>query len=427
MTAITHAAVLSDPSLADTIGELRDLARNPRLARRRDQLTQLADDLDTGTDLRRWAGVGLFSAFLRDDTVTPAPRSTAGAVFDLLPGVLIFFPIGITWWGLKDATAAYRESRGDVSLAGKSFLEQWQTGFNGRLSATWHFDRIALYTLIALGVLLTISVVQALFRWRRDRKAAVEQSELLSRLAAALTTVELRLADYRVTDQSRLATGVEGLIEASKDVQATVDAVRVMQIEAHETLLAARRSIETLREGTVRVEEAARQVGVGADDLAAAADVVAASSSELARSVSAGERALTTSVGGSLDRAGEAISTALTEWRTEGALYSHHNERSSDQLGIVAAVLQSLQSSLDRIPDSVHRLDGQSAATAHRLEQVVAEAVGALRAEIARNAAGQPGLDVRVATMVAELTALRASVDVLASRLDRRWPWQRRP
>ncbi|OLT30874.1 hypothetical protein BJF79_37965 [Actinomadura sp. CNU-125] len=197
---------------ADAARRLAALAAEPRMSPRAGQLGRLAADLDGETDLERWAAIDLYAAFLRDDTVAEPDepgraRGAAGAVRDLAPSVLIFMPIMLTWLGLFKATSAYRHSRGDADLAGMSFLEQWQTGFDGRLGGLFYFDRIALGTLLLICLLITVTVAETATRRRSERAAERERARLTRELAAALTAADFHLGRFRLDDASRRRGG----------------------------------------------------------------------------------------------------------------------------------------------------------------------------------------------------------------------------
>lgn len=426
-TVVSPPVNSSDPWSRDaTVAQLRELAAHERLRHRAAQLRRLADDLEAEHDLPRWAEVGLYDAFLRDDTVAPPRKSALRAFFDLMPGILIFLPIGITWFGLAVSTQAYRESRGDAALAGKSFLEQWQTGFNGRLAEGLYFDQIALWTLFAIGLLLTVSLAQAMVRWRTDRAAEQERVLLLGRLATALTAVDFRLSEFRMNDAAHLRLGAQELSQAAEQIREAADLARVSQAKANEGLEKVREGLDRLREvidearqdGTLmqdavqRVGDVVADIGGELRGVTTAVGTVTTAAQELTRSATASGDQLRDAVqrfftdatarlqdsvvksreelSADIGRTGDAIREALDAWRMNGAIYTHRNEVAADQLGIIVSSLEELLRAVERLPESVDRMNRQSTVTAQRLEQIVTEAVERLRRELDRFMAGLP-------------------------------------
>ncbi|MFI0371268.1 hypothetical protein ACH35V_25675 [Actinomadura sp. 1N219] len=452
MTATTGRAA-GPPDLFerdDTVERLRALAAEERLDARSPQLTRLADDLEAETDLGRWAAVNLYAAFLRDDTIGDRPQSGTrrwtAAVLDLLPAVLIFLPIMLTWIGLYKATSAYRSSRGDSALAGKSFLEQWQTGFNGRLGEGFYFDRIALWTLFAIVFLIFVSVCQALIRRNSDRADAQERARLTRDLAGALTAADFHLGLFRMDDASRVdhaaqrletaadAAGKAGAVanDLQRQAQQALEQARTGMERVEELAGALLKSDDAMRATAGRVEDAIDGVGRRLTEVASAATSVADAAAGLSRSSTADSERLRKAVaeaatelrsaadadrdrlgdriGTALDASGTAIRTALDEWRTEGAMYSHRHEAAADHLGLIVGeierLLTSTRSAFDELPAAVRELeDGMTAA------------IATMEAEMDRLLTGLPLADDRTRAVTAEFAELRRSVDHLRDQL----------
>ncbi|MEU0521669.1 hypothetical protein [Streptosporangium sp. NPDC006007] len=457
------------------VDNLRSLAQEDRLRCRAAQLAKLANDLEARNNLERWAEVDVYAAFIRDDTVEPRRRSALGGVLDLAPSVLIFLPIVTTWIGLFAATDAYRRSRGDQALRAMSFLEQWQTGFHGRLDGALYFDRIALWTLLAVGLLVSVSLAQALSRRRTEHADEQERRQLLGKLATALTAADFQLSEFRMNDASRLNTGAEGLLKATVEVQKAGDAAKLTQIEAHEGLKEVRTSLnrvkelaeamlqseDSVRSAAERMGDAATGIGAKLDEISAVTGAVATAAADLSRSTSAdsdklrdsvqqvvadsakeiraavteSRRDLSTSISGALDTTGTGIRRALDDWRTEGAIYSHRHETTADHLGLIMGSIEQLMDrlakSVDWLPTSVERLERNVDGASTRLEQVLTETSERLKRQIDRLLVGLPAADSRTDRVVVELTALRGSIDQLRGQLGslsverptRRWWW----
>ncbi|TYK45965.1 hypothetical protein [Actinomadura decatromicini] len=445
---VTQGRAVGPPDLFDrgeTVALLRALAAEERLGGRSSQLGRLADDLDADRDLERWAAVDLYAAFLREDTVgdraEPAFRRRAGTVLDLLPAVLIFLPIMLTWVGLYKATSAYRKSRGDTALAGKSFLEQWQTGFNGRLGGGFYFDRIALWTLLAIGVLITISLAQALHRRASDRADARERARLGRDLAGALTAADFHLGRFRLDDASRVDHAARRLEDAAEEARKAGTAAGDLQREAQramervETLAAALlKSDDAVRAAAERIGDATEGVGRRLTEVSAASASVADAAAELGRSATADSERLREGVAAAaaelrtaadadrerlgdriaaaLDSGGTALRAALDDWRTEGALYSHRHETTAEHLGLIVGRVEELM-------DRTSRALGGMEPALQDFEDGVSAAVSAMRMELDRLLDGMPLADKRADAVIAEFAELRRSMDDLCDRLGR--------
>ncbi|WP_396026605.1 hypothetical protein [Actinomadura sp. 9N215] len=443
----------------ETVERLKALAAEERLEARSAQLGRLADDLAAETDLGRWAAVDLYAAFLRDDTVGDRPenatRRWTAAVLDLLPAVLIFVPIMLTWIGLYKATSAYRSSRGDPTLTGKSFLEQWQTGFNGRLGGGFYFDRIALWTLLAIVILIFVSVCQTLVRRSSDRADAQERTRLTRELAGALTAADFHLSLFRMDDASRADHAAQRLMDAADEAGKAGAAAGDLQRAAHDAVEQTRAGMErveqlaeallksddAMRAAAGRVEKAIEGVGRSLAEVSSAATSVADAAAGLTRSSTADSERLRKAIAeaatelrsaadadrdrlgdritAALDTSGAAIRTALDEWRTEGAMYSHRHEAAADHLGLIVGSIEQLitatKAAFDDLP-----------ATARDLEQGMGTAITAMKAEMDRLLTGLPLADERTRAVTDEFAELRNSVDLLRDQLARSGGLRRR-
>ncbi|WP_346043833.1 hypothetical protein [Actinomadura chokoriensis] len=447
----------------DAVERLRLLAAEERLRGRSSQLLRLADDLEAETDLDRWAAIDLYAAFLREDTVEERRQATTrrwgGSVLDLLPAVLIFVPITLTWFGLYKATSAYRHSRGDKALAGKSFLEQWQSGFDGRLSGAFYFDRIAQWTLLAICVLIAVSLAQALIRRRSDRADALERARLNRDLAGALTAADFHLSRFRTDDASRVDHAAQRLEDAATEARMAGAVANDLQRAAQDVMRQTRdgmQRVEQLAETLLKADDAMRaaaeRVGKATDDVGrrltelssattsvadAAADLtrsstadaeqlrkaVAQAATELRSAADADRDRLGDRISTALDASGAAIRAALDDWRTEGAMYSHRHETTADHLGLIIDSFQKLMEETDKalreLPSVVTQFEGHSQRSVQQLERGMTTAITSMRAELDRLLAGLPLADDRTREVTTEFARLRQAVDGLRDQLAR--------
>ena len=202
--------------------ELTDLLdKHPdRLAARRPELRTLANDLSQGNRLQTWAELDLVEAFVRPESLTtPQSGSPSGTpwwrraprdgVLEAVLGVLVFVPLLVTWFGLREAVRAYGElSREDPEQATRPFLQLWQTGFAGHLSAVGRFENVALMAVVLITLLVLLSVWHAHARTRAEREEENRHSgdeRLLGSLASLLSRVQLCLAPHRAASPDQFS------------------------------------------------------------------------------------------------------------------------------------------------------------------------------------------------------------------------------
>ncbi|MFF4252499.1 hypothetical protein ACFY1L_14950 [Streptomyces sp. NPDC001663] len=202
--------------------ELTDLLdKHPdRLAARRPELKTLADDLNQGNRLQTWAEIDLMEAFVRPESLTAPPagpppgtpwwrRAPRDGVLEAVLGVLVFIPLLVTWFGLREAVRAYGElSREHPKQATRPFLQLWQTGFGGHLAEVGRFENVALMAVVLITLLVLLSVWHAHTRTRAEREEENRQAgdeRLLGSLASLLSRVQLCLAPHRAASPDQFS------------------------------------------------------------------------------------------------------------------------------------------------------------------------------------------------------------------------------
>ncbi|MET8683041.1 hypothetical protein ABZV77_02410 [Streptomyces sp. NPDC004732] len=195
-------AQLLDKALIDK--ELRRLAALPALAPRSPELTVLHQDLAGSNQLDRWAEIDLVQAYVRPESVRAPANGASGRHDRLLEaalGVLVFIPLLITWFGLREAVRAYGElADEDPEQSTRPFLQLWQSGFGGHLSSFGRFENVALMAVLLIALLVGLSVWHARVRVRTERAEdtqEAEQDRLLAELASVLTRTQMLLASHR--------------------------------------------------------------------------------------------------------------------------------------------------------------------------------------------------------------------------------------
>lgn len=197
----------SSTSPTSTADELRRLADHPLLGHRSDQLRALADDLADVDRLQRWVDVDLFAAFeVSTDDDVPLPDETSRTLrwLEAARGVLIFFPLVVTWAGVASAATGYaRLIDVDPEAASTSFLALWESGFDGHAPLGLTLWRVAILDVMFIVCLIAASLVAGRLRNRRERRLHEEARSLRSELASVLVDVGLRLGEVRLSSPAR--------------------------------------------------------------------------------------------------------------------------------------------------------------------------------------------------------------------------------
>ncbi|MFB8348526.1 hypothetical protein [Streptomyces niveus] len=304
MAQVSPNTAQADPRQKKLAGELRLLAAEPAFELRRAELIDLAHDLEQHTRLDRWADVDLVQAYVRPESLAqppPAPRAPlrsqlrvalaakAGAggllrvvrdemrqrpvregALEASLGVLVFVPLLITWFGLREAVRAYGElSQENPKEATRPFLQLWQSGFGGHLSSSGRFENVALMAVVLISLLVVLSVWHARARSRADRveaKLNAEQEYLLGRLASLLTRIQLALVPHRAASPQQFTAGLSKAATRMESLASRAD-------RSHSSLVS---SAKALEDATTSLENAALALTGELPKLGTAADRIEA-------------------------------------------------------------------------------------------------------------------------------------------------------
>lgn len=421
---------------AATATRLRKMAGWPRLAQVAPELTALADAVDPilKKDVHNWAGVDLFSAFLREGTVGPR-RVWLLRILDIWVQVLFFVPIVVTWLGLYEATTAYRQALKIKAFAGESFLAGWQSGFHGHLSGAFSLDQVAIDVVLVIAVLVVSMIVQSVWHSVVDED---DPAKLYQELGRLLTAAQLALAPVRFSSPAHIA---DELHDASVEFAETATAIREVGEIAKRTQTEAAAGLTTVTGALAEVKNLATTVQASAGNVDKASQAIeqrlagvasttaaitaaetsfvkeigqhstnlSASTNGLADSiknaVSGTQQQMTTAVESSstkiasaLEAGADQIRSALAEISVAGAQYTHQVEQAADILGLA-------DEAVNKLPDSVGVLQQRVAEVGNRIEdlgKVITEAK-----DVMPTVSGMPA-DLRAA--LSELRTAAASL-----------------
>lgn len=333
---MTPAELLDKQKLID---ELQRLAAHPSLAPRSAELTVLAKDLKPAHQLDRWAEVDLVDAYVRPESVLTPPTGQAGrhdGRLEAALGILVFIPLLVTWFGLREAVRAYGElSKVDPKESTRPFLQLWQSGFGGHLSALGRFENVALMAVLLIALLVLLSVWHARVRARTDREETEQRSErerLLAELASVLTRTQMALAPHRsasprqftseltkaATQMRQLASKAEtshkALTGTTTAVSRSIDALKAaadaLTLEVPKLGVAASRIEQTLLDGRNAAAKASAADATAARDIADRVKTAGDTVESSLKSLIAAQQSLVTkseTVAAATDRASQAL------------------------------------------------------------------------------------------------------------------------
>ncbi|MFD3518875.1 hypothetical protein [Streptomyces sp. NPDC058653] len=304
MAQVSPNTARADTEQRKLAAELRTLAAESAFELRSAELNDLADDLEQNNRLDRWADVDLVAAYVRPESLAQRPpavraplhtqlrralaakagakgllrtvrddirqRSVREGSLEAVLGVLVFVPLLITWFGLREAVRAYGElSQENPKEATRPFLQLWQTGFGGHLASSGRFENVALMAVVLISLLVVLSVWHARARSRADRAEAKvngHQEYLLGRLASLLTRVQLALVPHRAASPQQFTAGLSKAATRMESLASRAD-------RSHNSLVT---SAKALEDATTSLENAALALTGELPKLGTAADRIEA-------------------------------------------------------------------------------------------------------------------------------------------------------
>ena len=291
-------------STREAPGKLRSLAADPIYARRRDDLHDLADAVES-QDFRGWDRIDLHESFSPPSTIHIQPARGRETLLGALAGASVFLPIMWTWWSLREATDAFNEMIADGSAEGQSFIQLWVSGFDGNLSALHQLSTVTVISVVLISVAIVLFVAHRILGDRSQHRTDDAYAEAEAELSEVLVLAKRSMAESILAD----GQSFESIIQSSLQELA----------KAHDATSSATEGLsETVaRAQTVLVDSMVRIEGI----TSALADSAAAITSASSAVETAAEET----------RAGTRES--LAGFRDElAAHYAQHRTQSSDEL-----------------------------------------------------------------------------------------------
>ncbi len=355
---------MSDDRAGQTAVSIAALARDKRFAFRAQELEALSADLaDPEGDT--WAGTNLFAAFPPESSIALRHRNVLERVVGVLAAVSVFLPVGWTWSGFHQASAAYEQmilAQGEPE--GRTFLGLWATGFDGRLAPSDQLAPMAGVSIALIVFAIFFIVMHRLVaganvrREERDFQAA--RTELIKNLTAAQLTLNARRADHPLR--------IESIVKSSMDkLRKTQDAARKAVVELSTT---------------------AENVNTGVGDLLATVQGARLETEALLAQAKTTNEALTAAT----IRTEETVSRSISSL---DAVVKHGVERSQSAVtqsvgALELSVKDGIQASRDNVRASGQELSEQLARAMSQFEQSLGDHVSGLTRETLA-AIGQAG------------------------------------
>lgn len=254
---------MTDPNIVPDgvklAARVRMIADEPCLAELHDPLLTLVDSLETGDHLEAWCELDLLHAF--DDVAIDCsiPRAALPgrrtiSVLDTIRLPLIFLPIALTWFAVGRAAAAYGGGR-------QPFIQQWQSGFAGRIRGWERLSSIATIDFLLVLVVLVLTALCVIMRARFEATDQRDEAVHRRELRALLIDISVALSRVSLASPLRFRSELTGVATELREVgAAAVEAAEVANATIGGLSAAADALVEVAREDVAR--EHALQVAV---------------------------------------------------------------------------------------------------------------------------------------------------------------------
>lgn len=209
------------------------------------EVQEFIDDLENARNVSTWAGVNY-------ERVLPmrVPRSRLVTILAIVRNVLVFVPIGLTWYALRDASTKFAVAAADLRAQTKAgqlnFLEFWQSldGLS-RLSSVALIDSLLIAALIVLS--LYIGLAESLSQ--RARRLTEMHNGLM-------VSLEQKLSGYRylsLADMNNLVHGtLQTLATSSRNVEVSAHSLAAAAQSAFSAISGVQQVTSTTFEPLVR-------------------------------------------------------------------------------------------------------------------------------------------------------------------------------
>lgn len=232
----------------------RAIADEPCLAELHDPLITLVESLETGDHLEAWCELDLLHAF--DDVAIDcsAPRADlpgrrAVGFLDTIRLPLIFVPIALTWFAVGRAAAAYGGGE-------DPFIQQWQSGFEGRIAGWERLSSIATLDMLLIIVVLVLTAVCVIKKAGFDAQDSRDEAAHRSELRALLIDISVALSRVSLASPLRFRSELTSAAAELREMgAAAVGATETAQSAITGLNAAADALVEVAREDVAREQD----------------------------------------------------------------------------------------------------------------------------------------------------------------------------
>ncbi|MFD9002290.1 hypothetical protein ACFV0T_15155 [Streptomyces sp. NPDC059582] len=369
-----------------------------------------AEALDAGPET--WAQLDLFTLFGRTETYrTPiaAERGTRlRAVLGLLPSLLVFLPLAVTWYGLSRATHAYQQLRSSAEgrriAEGRTFLDLWQDGFAGHLSGALTFGAQVWWTIASLVVLVLATLAAGLVRRAEERSAERATEEATALLHPLLTQAQLALLPLRMDTPARFAAE---LSRAAAQLTPLLESAHRTHAESRDLADITAKLLRAAQQDTAKLASAAAALDDAAARLRGTGDRMTATTDRTTAAAEAMSRLVKEDIEQARSRLAEAAARASGDIRRAAETSSVRVEALTDEaVRTVSALTDEAVRTLSALSDAATRqMNGLGTQVEKALDRASVQGE-----RLVGNASAQAG---------ASLTRLLDEVRVAAAALDR--------
>lgn len=165
-------------------------------------LKRLEGDIRAGRKLNEWG------AFSLDDLLRPPAydhsrhwAARLGSVVTLVRNVLLFAPVGLTWYAIDHAAGAYQETLQNNPASTETFLQVWG-------GQSWDLERVAFWDFWIIASLIALTFAAHLLEGFAESVARRREDSADTRFREVMVNVGLYLHGFRQITPAALGGGL---------------------------------------------------------------------------------------------------------------------------------------------------------------------------------------------------------------------------
>jgi hypothetical protein len=187
-----------------------------------DLTKKLVSDLESKTDLHKWAELDPFEFLPFPSALGSAKKNRVLDNLTVLRNVLVFAPVALTWAAVGEATKAFEKFTAENSTAVVNFLEFWQNGF-GVLDAKWRISEVARFDFILILLVIVLTLFISFAGQKLTKADNIENSKIDDSRQLLAANLAFFLSDKKkitnVNFNQALAGSVQRLVTATSALE----------------------------------------------------------------------------------------------------------------------------------------------------------------------------------------------------------------